>query len=285
VPGLAAHGGAGNDVLDASASSNGQLFGDDGDDRLLAGRSVCDLDGGPGADQLTGGPAGSQTRFLMGTVPDGADQILGGPGIDLVSYESRTGALRLTEDGVADDGEAGEGDNIASVVEGLLAGAGADTLAGGPGPNALRAGAGDDTVMARQGALDNVDCGAGNDTAVLDLADTAQDCEIAQRPELTVALKGLPSRLSWARLRQGIRFEVTPSAPARWTFVLLGARRGSRSITRRSLPLAVGSRTVTLKPSPSRLGARRRVTLRVRITAISADGTKTVVIRRVRVRP
>jgi Ca2+-binding RTX toxin-like protein len=282
---LTAHGGAGNDVLDASGTSTGALFGDDGDDRLLAGRTSFDVTGGAGADELGGGPAGSQTRFLTGAAADGPDQVLGGPGVDLASYESRTAPLRLTEDGVADDGEAGEGDNIASAVEIVVGGAGADTLAGGSGPNQLTAGAGDDTVMARDAGVDQVDCGAGNDAAVLDVADTTKDCEVEQRPELTVAVTGLQSRYSWTGLRRGLRFGATPSAPARWTFVLLGARRGSRVLTRRTLPLAVGPRTVTLKPTSARLGARRQLSLRVRITAIAADGTKTLVIRRVRITP
>ena len=68
-------------------------------------------------------------------------------------------------------------------------------------------------------------------------------------------------------------------------FTLLGERRGSRALTRRSLPLFPGPRTVTLKPSSKRLGTRRRVTLRVRITAVAADGQRTLVIRKVRVRP
>jgi Ca2+-binding RTX toxin-like protein len=280
---LTAHGGAGNDVLDASATSTGALFGDDGDDRLLPGRGAYDVTGGAGADELHGGPAGAQTRFLMGAAADGPDQVLGGPGVDLVSYEDRTAPLHLTEDGVADDGEAGEGDNIAPAVEILVGGAGADTLTGGPGPNALNAGAGDDVVNARDGSIDQVDCGAGNDTAVLDVSDTAKDCETQQQPQLDVTVTGLRSRASWARLRQGLRFAVMPTAPARWTFVLLGARRGSRVLTRRSLPLAVGQRTVTLKPTASRLGTPRRLSLRVRITAIAADGTRTLVIRRVRV--
>jgi Ca2+-binding RTX toxin-like protein len=281
---LTAHGGTGDDVLDASATVNGALFGDDGNDRLLPGRSVYDVTGGAGADELHGGPAGAQTRFEMGSTADGADQVIGGAGIDLVTYERRTAPLRLTEDGVADDGEAGEGDNIAPAVEILVGGAGADTLAGGPGPNSLSAGPGDDTVVARDAGTDQVDCGAGTDTAVLDVADSATNCEVQQLPDLNVALTGLRSHLSRAELRRGLRFAVTPSAPARWTFVLLGARRGSRVLTRRSLPLAAGERTVTLKPA-RRLGTRRRLTLRVRITAIAADGTRTLVIRRVRIRP
>jgi hypothetical protein len=51
------------------------------------------------------------------------------------------------------------------------------------------------------------------------------------------------------------------------------------------LPLFTGPRTVTLQPSAKRLGTRRRLTLRVRITAVSAVGQKTLVIRRVRIRP
>jgi hypothetical protein len=42
---------------------------------------------------------------------------------------------------------------------------------------------------------------------------------------------------------------------------------------------------VTLKPSAKRLGARRRLTLRVRITAVAAGGQRTLVIRKIRVRP
>jgi hypothetical protein len=100
-----------------------------------------------------------------------------------------------------------------------------------------------------------------------------------------VTIRGLPRSTTWTRLRRGLRFAVTPSVPARWVFTLLGERRGSRVLTRRSLPLFAGPRTVTLRPIPKRLGTRRRLTLRVRITAVDATGAKTLAIRRVRIRP
>jgi hypothetical protein len=124
---------------------------------------------------------------------------------------------------------------------------------------------------------------------VLDAADATNACETEQRPAPpappSVTIRGLPPSTTWTKLRRGLRFEVTPSAPARWVFTLLGERRGSRVLTRRLLPLFVGRRTVTLKPTARRLGARRRLTLRVRITAVDAAGQKTLVIRRVRIRP
>jgi hypothetical protein len=285
---VVAGGGAGDDVLDASAAAAGALRGDAGDDRLLAGRGAFDVTGGADDDELVGGPAGSRTRFLADAAPDGADHLLGGAGSDSADYSARTDAVRLTADGVADDGATGEGDDIAPAVETLVGGAGADVLAGGPGPSVLMAMAGDDELQARDDAVDQVDCGEGTDLAVLDAGDAANECETEQRPAPPappeVTIRGLPRSTTWTKLRRGLRFEVTPSAPARFVFTLLGRRRGSRALTRRTLPLFVGPRTVTLKPSPRRLGARRRLTLRVRITAVDAAGQKTLLIHKLRVR-
>ena len=57
----------------------------------------------------------------MGAAPDGADVVQGGAGLDVADYAQRTTPLRLSADGVADDGEAGEGDNLGPAVEGLRA--------------------------------------------------------------------------------------------------------------------------------------------------------------------
>jgi RTX calcium-binding nonapeptide repeat (4 copies) len=63
-------------------------------------------------------------------------------------------------------------------VDSLMAGDGADWLDAGPGGDTFNAGGGDDVVLARDGALDGVACGAGADTGTDDDKDfTGSDCE------------------------------------------------------------------------------------------------------------
>jgi hypothetical protein len=88
-------GGDGNDVLEGGAGSDA-LVGGAGDD-LLSGDGIA-LAAGGGDDRLDGGP--------------GADVLLGDGGLDLADYSSRTTAVSVTLDGVADDGAPGEGDDV-----------------------------------------------------------------------------------------------------------------------------------------------------------------------------
>jgi hypothetical protein len=105
--------------------------------------------------------------------------------------------VTITLDGQADDGEAGEGDNIAADVESAAGGAGADNIAlgatggtasggggndsikGSPGEDRLEGDEGDDTIDSRDGRFDSVDCGGGTDTVLADLDDSVTNCEIA----------------------------------------------------------------------------------------------------------
>jgi hypothetical protein len=99
-------GGPGDDVLEPSG---GRADGGDGRDRLL-GRGSAALDGGADADVLEG-------------LPD--------PGVHAtptVVYAGRTAPVRVTVDGIADDGEEGEGDDVRGSVTGIVGGAGADAL-------------------------------------------------------------------------------------------------------------------------------------------------------------
>ncbi len=103
--------------------------------------------------------------------------------------------------GVADDGEAGEGDFIAADVESAFGGSGNDTirgndlggyLIGGSGNDTITAGKaedrvegneGDDVIDTRDGRYDSIDCGPGNDTLFADPGDGAENCEIAPDPD------------------------------------------------------------------------------------------------------
>jgi Ca2+-binding RTX toxin-like protein len=157
--------------------------------------------GTTGADTLTGGDG---PDVLLGNGGDdvlrgglGADTLAGGAGTDTVTYDERSAAVAVTVGGGANDGVAGEGDDVAADVERVVGGAGDDTLtagsgvhvlAGGPGADTLDGGAGvdsieggdgDDTVEARDGAVDQIDCGGGQDTAHIDGNDALQACEVA----------------------------------------------------------------------------------------------------------
>ena len=194
-------GGCGNDILSGdpgTAISNDTLNGGPGDDTLH---------GNAGADVMNGGN-GPGSSVACGVFTD-ADTIDGGPGSDLVSYSTRTAPVSVTLGAGANDGEAGEGDNVQADVERITGGKAADTLTGntgldringgnggdtihgggggdilsggngddditgGSGKDTMSGSAGDDTFHAVDGVKDSITCGDGNDTVFKDPIDFA----------------------------------------------------------------------------------------------------------------
>ncbi|HET8950090.1 MAG TPA: hypothetical protein VFN44_06260 [Solirubrobacteraceae bacterium] len=197
---LEAHGRGGDDTIDGTPNSD-RLFGDEGSDRLVGtgGNDVLDggpgddsFDDGPGDDSVSGGP--NSDGFVVGT---GRDDISGGDGQDTADYGARTGAVTITMNDQADDGEAGEGDNVHADVESatggsgndrivagpsssyLYGGAGNDSIVGGAGEQRIEGNEGDDTIDSRDGAYDSIDCGPGNDVVFADADDSTTGCEVA----------------------------------------------------------------------------------------------------------
>jgi Ca2+-binding RTX toxin-like protein len=169
----------------------------DGDDSMNVtadGPMTIHVSGGPGDDRLytttrTGAPPNTATATLDGGPGDDrfdvaggvADTIIGGQGTDEATYWLSTGPTAITLNGVADDGVAGEGDNVGGDIEELvgalrapntivgndapqkLAGhAQADTLDGGGGNDFLTGEAGDDVLIGGAGD-DALLAGDGND--------------------------------------------------------------------------------------------------------------------------
>jgi Ca2+-binding RTX toxin-like protein len=159
VSGDTLEGGPGIDEL-AGGDGADDLFGRDGGDTIQGGRGSDFLDGGDGPDIEEAGD-GDDT-FDQGSAQNGADQIVGGGGTDAVAFDRRSSPVGTTLDGVADDGEAGELDNVGSDVEGVLGGSGADDLSGDGSANFFDGGAGPDTIEAGGGG-DNVTGGPGAD--------------------------------------------------------------------------------------------------------------------------
>jgi len=158
-----ARGGEGNDTLNDGLPGPGYIFlwelkleGGPGNDILNGGHGNDRLDGGPGADTMIGG--------------DGGDLR------DTADYSSRTNPVFVDLDGVADDGESGEGDLVASDVENILGGSAADTLEGNGGDNRIVGGGGSDTMSGGTGTdtLDYSDRSAG---VVADLAGSSSSGE------------------------------------------------------------------------------------------------------------
>ena len=202
------NGGADRDDLVVSQDANVVAYGNDGDDSLqifpnvagtdrLYGGAGLDrlhgslgddlLDGGPGDDLI--GPAGLCYVFCASAEVDfGADTIIGGEGVDTKAYQGllseRASGVSVTFDGVANDGEPGEGDNVHPDVENatgtahadrLIGTAAANVLSGGAGSDRIEAGAGPDELLGDgeygpflgdEAGDDHLDAGPGRDTVV-----------------------------------------------------------------------------------------------------------------------
>jgi hypothetical protein len=191
---ITAAGGPGNDVVFGGNFIHGQ----GGNDLLLGGVGPDRLRGGAGDDRIEGGPGADE---MDGDV--GADVMNGGPGRDLVDYLytyflRRRVRIDMTLDGLPNDGQPGEHDNVGVDVEqvadadpeggslGIVSAGtfignerankldtktGEDYIDGAGGRDRLDSGAQNDAVRARDDAADKVNCGRGFDFAIVDRRD------------------------------------------------------------------------------------------------------------------
>jgi Ca2+-binding RTX toxin-like protein len=148
----------------AVAGPNFERIGDKGDDSFQGNSGDNALVGHLGDDRLSGG--------------DGEDHLRGGRGEDT-----------LSGDGGDDHVYAGPGPDIAVGGDGndeLLTGKGSDVSRGGPGKDRLFddeghdrliGGPGNDRFSALDGERDVIDCGPGEDIAIIDRFDVATGCE------------------------------------------------------------------------------------------------------------
>jgi hypothetical protein len=165
---------------------NDTVIGYGGDDTIDGGDGNDTVDGGEGNDVVRGG-AGDDVLWGDHYQSPGADVIDGGPGVDQIDEWTIPGGdvhplPTVTQDGVADDGRPGEGDNVTNVekfqfhitttfkgsdadetVEVLNVDEGSSNLDGGGGNDVLKAYDMNDTVSGGPGD-DRLEGGLGNDT-------------------------------------------------------------------------------------------------------------------------
>jgi Ca2+-binding RTX toxin-like protein len=170
------------------------INGGDGADVLTGGHGADLIDGGAGNDVIAGGAGndtlrgGTGNNSLAGgdgndsmTAETGADTFDGGAGIDSVSYASRTTAIKVSLDNVANDGQTiiltlpppslpiiiPEADNVRDTVENVTTGSGNDTIVAGAASvnNTFNGGSGNDRLEGRAG--NDVLLGGAGDDVVL----------------------------------------------------------------------------------------------------------------------
>jgi Ca2+-binding RTX toxin-like protein len=125
-------------------AANDVIVGQGGNDSISGGGGNDTICGGDGNDKIDGGA--------------GADFLSGEAGIDSATYATRTTAVTVDLDNVADDGNSNDGpagarDNVRSDVETLIGGSGADTLTGSATANTLDGRNGAD-VLSGLGGID-----------------------------------------------------------------------------------------------------------------------------------
>lgn len=132
-------------------------------DRLFGGPGNDTLTGGDGRDRIHGGPGND-----VATGNAGDDLLSGGAGDD--QLYGKAGNDRIFANGGNDEEWGGDGNDQ------LWALARVDvTGPGDPSGDTLHGEAGDDVLHARDGEVDRIDCGPGNDTALLDAVDVIVD--------------------------------------------------------------------------------------------------------------
>jgi Ca2+-binding RTX toxin-like protein len=156
-------------------------------DTITGNASDNVITGGAGVDTLNGGD-GNDTFYegIGGT--NGGDTFDGGNGSDTVDYSGRTAAITVTIGAGANDGLAGESDDVTATCENVVgASAFANNLTGDTGNNELTGGSGNDTLNGGAGAdildggsggTDTLDCGADDDIAYGSGTVTAPNCEL-----------------------------------------------------------------------------------------------------------
>ena len=304
--------GEGDDFVDGAAGQD-TVLGGPGADTLYGGDGNDVVDAGSGADAVDGGPG--DDRLLDGLDGD-PDRLDGGDGEDVADYSGSRANLRISLNGVADDGGPAEGDDV--LTEDVLTGSGSDVVTGAAGRNVIDTGDGDDVIGLRgdAGVVDDLSCGAGIDAADVDASDAVARTGADSACE---TVNGAPSTASPAAIRRKVpkydttppkvKLRVTACGPTTRRLLKRGCTltvTGSERVrvvarltarTRRGATVVLASRTtgvtksarqklhVRLRPDRALLThTPRRYTTTLRVVAYDRGGNPRTVTRKVRLR-
>ena len=336
-------GGPGQDTINGRSGADRLYGDDGDDDLKGDGGDApgADLvDGGGGIDTINGEWEGSTPIdvSLDGVANDGRSgegdnvtnvekiwttargKVAGSAGNDdiyLFPAASGSTILGLGGDDVVKGGDGDETIDGGAGADSVIGGRGNDTLIGGAGPDRIfgdnDAGgcgpiicsiqSGSDTIEARDGERDVIDCGVGNDTARVDAGDVVSNCETVETGgspsggdgsggggsigDRAVGLR-LPNRLSLRTLAAG---DVRIGVACRATCVVSGRLVAPRSLKRRlkldsrrivaaatARRTAAGNATLRLRAqrrSRGRVKKLRRATLTLVVTVTEGNAKRT----------
>lgn len=178
---LTLKGGDGDDTITGSFL-NDRIFGEAGQDTLY-GRAGADLiDDGAGTDLVYGGSGDDYfVQAVLDAATDTGDDLQGNAGIDTVSYIVRENDVTVSIDGIADDGEQGELDNVRLDVENVTSGSGDDVLIGSSAANVL-SGAGGNNELHGGSGDDWLNGGSGDATTINFVSGEAGDDYVSGSP-------------------------------------------------------------------------------------------------------
>jgi Ca2+-binding RTX toxin-like protein len=172
------------------------------------------LRGGPGDDTIAGGPSDDVLRGGRG-----ADRLAGGRGVD----ELLAGNLGLDPAVTRDRLRGGPGSDL---LEGSN---GANLIDGGPGVDKVDAGGGRDTVLARDGTIEQIHCGGRADRARTDGFDYPLACEKHSRYSAS----------------SPVPLEFSAAAGESRVSLLMGCRESHRAACAGSVQLELGGRAIS----------------------------------------
>lgn len=234
----------GNDFVLGGAGDDSQLVGGAGGDYIAGGAGTdfvsyidslegvtVTLDGQPGDgapgenDNLQGDleniegsnfndyleGSGGPNRLMGRELDDelvglgGPDVLQGDGGVDLANYESRNDDLDITLDNVANDGGAGELDNVLSDVENLTTGSGNDDIVAADADNTIVTNGGADVIDGLRGS-DDVSGGDGADTVVYSARPATERVQVTLDDNANDGTT--PAFGSLSTERDNIRFDV-----------------------------------------------------------------------------
>lgn len=230
---------------------------------------------------LAGGPGDDELR-VYANIDEGNSTLLGNGGND-----------KLTAGDYQDTLDGGPGNDV------LNAGFGNDVITGGPGQDTILADAtsagcwysckipfGNDVVNARDGEADTIDCGVGEDRAIVDKIDVVANCETvdvggaASGPGAPAGNPAGTPAPAFSHKLKGAKLTLTvPCA---------GACKVNATLTVKKTTIGKGAKTM-LKAGDAKLTIKvkrqkKTVSATLKVTVQAADGTKSSATRTVKVK-